>query len=264
MSTHVEIDGISFLPIKDAAKAFSYSRDYVARLAREGKIVATQVNRQWLIDSVSLQNFAEASELEQAVRKQQLSLERKREQVVKQEVKTIKKEIRTKTKSVNFHAQMVAACVLCLGVFAGAGVYTTTSLMTAPATSVANLGTAAPAEEVVYIEEVPLASATAQPTTLYSSEVEYPLFVVEEETRALSIGNAEGIFLLGRDGDVQTAEDIAALFSDDVEVEFVDDNTGVVRYEKEEGVVVEYPFVSVPTGKSNRTATATSAPLEVI
>jgi hypothetical protein len=264
MSTQVEINGISFLPIKDAAKAFSYSRDYVARLAREGKIVATQVNRQWLIDSVSLQNFAEASELEQSVRKQQLSLERKREQVVKQEVVDIKKDTRIKMKSVGVHAQMVAACVLCLGIFAGAGVYTTTSLLSIPPASVANLGSVSPSEEVVYVEEIPLTIVTPQPTTLYSSEVEYPLFVVEEETRALSIGNAEGIFLLGRDGDVRTAEDVAALFSDDVEVEFLEDNTGLVKYQKENGAVVEYPFVSVPTGENKRTATATSAPLEVI
>lgn len=264
MSTHVEIDGISFLPIKDAAKAFSYSRDYVARLAREGKIVATQVNRQWLIDAVSLQNFAEASELEQSVRKQQLSLERKREQIVKQEVSDIKKEIRLRVKSVGMQAQMVAACVLCLGLFVGAGVYTTSTLLTfQPTTSVANLGAVSPADDV-YADEIPLAEVTPQPTTLYSTEVEYPLFVDEEETRALSIGNAEGVFLLGRDGDVRAAEDVAALFSDDVEVEFLEDNTGVVKYQKENGEVIEYPFVSVPVDEDIRTATAPSAPLEVI
>ena len=255
MSTHVEIDGISFLTIKDAAKAFSYSRDYVARLAREGKIVATQVNRQWLIDAVSLQNFAEASELEQSVRKQQLSLERKREQIIKQEVVDIKKEIRLKVKSIGMQSQMVAACVLCLGLFAGAGIYTTASLINAPTTSVANLGSVSPVEEV-YMDEMPLAEVTPQPTTLYSTEVEYPLFVDEDETRALSIGNAEGVFLLGRDGDVRTAED--------VEVEFLENNTGVVKYQKENGEVVEYPFVSVPVEEDIRTATAPSAPLEVI
>jgi hypothetical protein len=121
----------------------------------------------------------------------------------------------------------------------------------------------APTDEI-YVDEIPLAEVTPQPTTLYSTEVEYPLFVDEDETRALSIGNAEGIFLLGRDGDVRTAEDVAALFSDDVEVEFLEDNTGVVKYKKENGDVVEYPFVSVPTGQDTRTATATSAPLEVI
>lgn len=263
MSTHVEIDGISFLTIKDAAKAFSYSRDYVARLAREGKIVATQVNRQWLIDAVSLQNFAEASELEQSVRKQQLSLERKREQIIKQEVVDIKKEIRLKVKSIGMQAQMVAACVLCLGLFAGAGIYTTASLINTPTTSVANLGSVSPVEEV-YMDEMPLAEVTPQPTTLYSTEMEYPLFVDEDETRTLSIGNAEGVFLLGRDGDVRTEADVAALFSDEVEVDFLEDNTGVVKYQKENGEVVEYPFVSVPTGQDARTATVSSVPLEVI
>src|SRR3989338_416317 len=264
MSTLVEINGISFLPIKDAAKEFSYSRDYVARLAREGKIVATQVNRQWLIDGVSLQNFAEASELEQSVRKQQLSLERKREQVVKQEVASIKKKHRAKSKSINLHAQMVGAGGLCLGLLTGAGMYTVSSLLSVPVTSVANLGAVSPTEEV-YVEEIPLPAVTPQPTTLYSSEVEYPLFVVEEEVRDLSVGNAEGVFLLNRDGEVQTAADVAALFSDEVEVEFLDDSTGVVKYQSGAGEVVEYPFVSVPTGQRKHTASATtSAPLEII
>lgn len=266
MSTHVEIDGISFLHIKDAAKAFSYSRDYVARLAREGKIVATQVNRQWLIDAVSLQNFAEASELEQSVRKRQLSLERKHEQVVKQKAKEVKKELHAKSKSINLHAQVVAASVLFLGLFAGAGVYTMSSLLSAPntTTSVANLGAVSPTEEV-YVEEIPLATVTPQPTTLYSSEIEQPLFVVEEEIRTLSTSDAEGVFLFDRDGEARTAEDVAALFSDDVEVEFLEDNTGVVKYQDDSGAVVEYPFVSVPTRQSDRTATAsTSMSLEVI
>ena len=40
MATSIKINGVTLMPIKDAASSISYSRDYVARLAREGKIVA--------------------------------------------------------------------------------------------------------------------------------------------------------------------------------------------------------------------------------
>ena len=43
MSTSFEINNIALVPIKDAAKSVAYSRDYVARLAREKKIVASQI-----------------------------------------------------------------------------------------------------------------------------------------------------------------------------------------------------------------------------
>ena len=68
MLAQVKINGDTFLPIKEAAKLVLYSRDYVARLAREQKIVAMQVERQWFVDTVSLKNFAETAELEQTVR----------------------------------------------------------------------------------------------------------------------------------------------------------------------------------------------------
>ncbi|KXJ99765.1 MAG: hypothetical protein UZ19_OD1000263 [Parcubacteria bacterium OLB19] len=57
MSTQIEINGAQLIPLKEAAKRIAYSRDYLAKLAREQKIVATQIGRQWFVDMYSLQTF---------------------------------------------------------------------------------------------------------------------------------------------------------------------------------------------------------------
>ena len=54
MSVTFEIDGKKLQSIKSAAKLTSYSRDYITRLAREQKIVASFIERKWFIDIESL------------------------------------------------------------------------------------------------------------------------------------------------------------------------------------------------------------------
>ena len=248
MSTQVEINGASFLPIKDASKLVSYSRDYVARLAREQKIVASQIGRQWFIDVASLKNFAQSAELEQTVRKQQLSLERKREQIVKQEVTVIKNTTRGKVKLVKVRAQLAATLALSLGLMIGTGLYTSSALLPQEI-NMARLGSVS---DVSVVEELPVvavesfAKAEPQPTTLYSTVMEYPLFVDESEVRAMNASGTEGIFILPSHSTVETPAEIEQLFSDDVTVTLSATSSGVVEYQKAGGEVVEYPFVSVP------------------
>jgi hypothetical protein len=253
MTTYVEINGSNFLPIKDAAKSFSYTRDYVARLAREQKIVATQIGRQWFVDPVSLQSFVETSQLEQEVKKKQLSLERKKEQLIKHEVGLIKKDRSKKVRSLKLHAQLVSAFVLAVGLMAGAGIYTTSTLFESQSSNVATVKKSLSPQESVSTVTVPeseFSLAEPQATTMFNNVLEYPVFIDESETRAMSIGNTEGIFLLARDGEVRSAEETASLFSDEVEVKFEGDSTGVVTYTDSEGVEKEYSFVSVPVGKT--------------
>ncbi len=252
MLAQVQINGDSFLPIKEAAKLVLYSRDYVARLAREQKIVAMQVERQWFVDTVSLRNFAEAAELEQSVRSQQLSLERKREQITKQKIVSLKSDVKKKVRTVRLEAQLVATLVLGFGLMAGAGIYTASALFSLQSKSVAQVGEAmtAPVANITVStraeDDSNFSVAQPQATTLFTTVVEQPLFIDEAQTRAMSIGNAEGIFLLTRNGEVRNVEGVKDLFSDDVDVKFLDDNTGVVTYTTEEGKANEFMFVSVP------------------
>lgn len=41
----------------EIARRSGYSRDYISKLARAGKVRATKVGRTWLVDSVSFQSF---------------------------------------------------------------------------------------------------------------------------------------------------------------------------------------------------------------
>lgn len=250
MSTQVEINGDTFLPIKDAAKLVSYSKDYVARLAREQKIVATQIGRQWFIDTASLKNFAEVAGVEQTIRKQQLSLERKREQTVREEVVAIKKKKIGKVKLVKVRAQLAATMALSLGLMIGGAVYTSSALFSqfpqdTNRAHVSAVGDISLAEELPVMAAEEFKTAEPQPTALYSNVMEYPLFTDESEVRAMGTSSTEGILILQSEGSIEGAQEVQAVFSDDVSVVFTENNSGVVEYKTAGGETVEYPFVSV-------------------
>jgi hypothetical protein len=254
MSNQLEINGVSFLPIKEAAKVVSYSRDYVAKLAREEKIVASQIGRQWYVDLLSLKNFAHAASLEQNVRKSKLSDQRKREQALKAEVQTIRNEVVRKSVRARREARAVAALVLCLGILSGVGFNTFENFSTL--TSFKNntvesnniaAGVLPASEEMLTVHEI----VKPMPTAVYSSVAEQPLFVDESEVQSLSIGNSEGIFLLSKDAVINDAKDVAGLFSDEVDVRFVEGGTGVVTYTNTDGIETERVFVSIPANQEN-------------
>jgi hypothetical protein len=252
MSENVEINGLTLLPIKDAAKLVSYSRDYVARLAREKKIVASQIGRQWFIDVVSLKSFAEASTLEQSVRQQQLSNERRREQSLKEEMQKIKKSFKGRGRNVRFQAQVVSSLVLAFGLLVGTSLYTLSTLSSAKIShiAVATLGSKADVRESesyqVIEENLTLAQAKPQVVTMLNSVTQKPVFADEIEVAELSEVDTRGIFLLPSNGQIQDIEKVREMFSDDLNIEYINESTGVIVYVRENGERVEFPFVSVP------------------
>ncbi len=82
MSENFFIGNRRLIPLKEVTKIVPYSREYVARLARDGRVAAAQINRQWYIDPESLKNFFEQAQLEihargeyvRELRKQELDL----------------------------------------------------------------------------------------------------------------------------------------------------------------------------------------------
>ena len=108
MIPDLQLGSSQLLPVKEAAEFMACSRDYVTRLARENKITATLINRQWLVDIDSLKNFFAFSQYEIAVRKKHLCEIRKNELLVKQEfsekinsLKINQDQIGTKTATVS-------------------------------------------------------------------------------------------------------------------------------------------------------------------
>jgi excisionase family DNA binding protein len=51
------IDGLNYISIRDAAAASHLSTEYLARLARSGRIRARMIGRTWFIETDSLQQF---------------------------------------------------------------------------------------------------------------------------------------------------------------------------------------------------------------
>ena len=119
MSATIQLNSRQLLPLKEAATAVSYSRDYVARLAREEKITAVLINRQWMIDVGSLKNFSELSQLESEVKKNHLREIRKHELAVRQEYAERLNTLQTKITSKNNTTLVHSLLVILFGIGTG-------------------------------------------------------------------------------------------------------------------------------------------------
>ncbi|MBI4086950.1 helix-turn-helix domain-containing protein, partial [Candidatus Kaiserbacteria bacterium] len=56
--THLIDKDIEYLTVSDAARAFGYTNNYVARLVREGKVLGKRIGHQWLVARTSLEVFS--------------------------------------------------------------------------------------------------------------------------------------------------------------------------------------------------------------
>jgi excisionase family DNA binding protein len=252
MTTVLEINGVSFLSIKEAARRASYSKDYVSRLAREEKIVATQVGRQWYVDPVSLKSFADIAKLEQEVRKQQLSVERRREQSIKRDVKTVRSSVVSKIKRRTARAGVAASFILFLGLSFGTAsyIYAGSSVIIKDVKAdglIALMSVEDTAVSPVKSEDkVSLSVPKAEPVAVYSTVVDRTQLKNSSEVLPLTNSEMSGIFLLNEDSHHMDEEAVADIFSDDVEVRFTHETGGVVVYKTQSDEVREFPFVAVP------------------
>ena len=73
---------IGLLSSVEAGKQFGYTNDYVARLAREKKVQASRVGRQWFVEVTSFEEFVEKAEEAKKEHAEKVRLERKKERVV--------------------------------------------------------------------------------------------------------------------------------------------------------------------------------------
>jgi hypothetical protein len=76
-----------FISTREAASLVGYTTDYVARLAREQKVVAKQVKKQWMINRDSLESFVQQTETNKRERKENLRLQRLQERAQVQSAK---------------------------------------------------------------------------------------------------------------------------------------------------------------------------------
>lgn len=240
MSNAIEIDGKILHPVKEATNFVSYSRDYITRLAREEKIVASTIAGQWFVDIDSLKLYESLSALEQDVRKSQLSEERKRERQIRDAVEKQNSLHDKKEASLHQRALVTAALVLGFGLTGGYAIHQVTSLTNPQQAQLAN--TFNSAEIVNPNSEIKV----AEPQTIQIESEEAGL--ATQEVKSLGDVN-NGILLLPSGTTLDTEE----IFSDMVIVKKMSDGSErVVRVDGEGNLVgQEIPFVRVPVPKQN-------------
>lgn len=76
MNVSIHLNGIFYLSSKEAGRLSGYTSDYVTKLAREKKVVATRVGAQWFVEPKSLDRFLQFAEKAKLERKNILRQER--------------------------------------------------------------------------------------------------------------------------------------------------------------------------------------------
>ncbi len=234
MESGIVIGNRTLVPLKVAASSVSYSRDYVARLAREGKIAAAQVNRQWYIDPVSLQNFCEHAQLEVLARSEYVRELRRNELESKDRWESFennKKQRQEKTFTVSVYRTLVfVVCGLCAGFLVHVALPLTQS-----ASLPAQLG---------FLFDINRSDVEEKPQTPAAAFWENigNVYINDE---AITIDN--GIVLLPS-GTTSEAS-VEELFSDPVSIINTSSSTGVISID-EKGVTTTMPFVRIPKAAS--------------
>lgn len=119
METHLPVDELELLPIKEAVRVTEYTRDYITRLAREGKIAAAHLDRQWYVSLPSLRAYAEQAAIEQEVRKCQLRLARQRERDYHTLLDSVRQEQQQRAVGLHHRALVSMVAVMSLGLMIG-------------------------------------------------------------------------------------------------------------------------------------------------
>ncbi|MFZ2886329.1 MAG: helix-turn-helix domain-containing protein, partial [Minisyncoccia bacterium] len=79
MSDEIYFEGVRYISAREAALFANVTRDYVARLARNGKIKGKRIGKNWYVEDTSLRTFLVDQESIQAKRNAELMHNRKRE-----------------------------------------------------------------------------------------------------------------------------------------------------------------------------------------
>jgi hypothetical protein len=231
MSSAVQLGRAQLIPVKEAAEFVPYSRDYVARLAREGKVVAVQIDRQWFVDVVSLQNFFVHATIEEEVRKRHLSTKRKRDLEVKEVYQNRLAVIAEKRHRLSRSAFLQTCFILLCGL--GTGLFFTTANDWADSAHLQTLAQIFSRKPMVQTASV-AANSADQATTLQA--VDTHVHVTDE-----SLDVRRGIVVLPENA--SSTSGVEDFFSDPVTVHMTSTTTGEIKNSVSNETL---PFVKVP------------------
>lgn len=244
MASFVEIEGKKFQNVKDASELTSYSRDYIGRLAREKKIDAVQIGRQWYVSVSSLQSYVKRAEEDLKHRQQKLREDRKRERETRAQAPE-KKEVSVPTPYLSkINVSALVALVLTFGVSTG---LLLNSTVLSHMSTLKQFASAAKNELFTQTtEKFPVA------TGKMSEDVSVAAIDFSEESVTISMldENNQGVLLLPADTQSKLSEsEVQDLFSDPVQIVNDDQGQHVVRI-TDDGKEVRLPFVIVPNANT--------------
>lgn len=223
---------LEFISLAVATTLVTYSRDYLGRLAREGKIISKQINKQWFVNRHSLLNFFEQSALEDSIKKRILSLNRKNDLEVREVYQQRVKNIKARSAYLPNLSLLVTVLIIAGGLFSGVlvqlgGQVAQSSAPLTFATIIDNLSALS--------SEFNNQPASAAASTLFSEFI-----VIETEEKIPMDG---GIVLFPAGVTPKEVDAVQNLFSDEVEVVHTGTTTGLVKMSGSEKTL---PFVRVP------------------
>jgi len=229
------------LSATDAGRQFGYTNDYITRLAREKKILATRVGRQWYVDPASIENFIVKAEEAKKAYAEKIRTERKLEQVTEVQAE----EVVSFVPMASQHTTTLVKTGILVGVSAVVGVFLFTFVQIAPLER--------------YTETSPagvLAAVKNAASWVYSfgfgSEVEREGEVTNIADNSLPehiskmADDPSGLVVLPH-GSSLTLEEVARSFSDEVSIEKdADGKSGVITPSFQSGSSTPYRFLLVP------------------
>lgn len=253
----VEIDGRKMFPIKEAAQVVSYSRDHLTRLAREGKVFATVIGRQWFVDLASLEAYVENSQIETEVRKKILSQERKQELDLRNITNQQKLFYFSQSKRLPIYAIFTAIVSLFFGLSIGTVIHSFVNYSTEETMSLTQLNHIFKTQ-MAKVESLLLPGAEQKANVVQNNHNQILNDINTNSINASApttdirpmLDVSQGILLLPAIGASTTFSEVpvSAFFSDEVKVSKQSSGNYVIERMDANGqiLVTELPYVIVP------------------
>jgi excisionase family DNA binding protein len=240
MSDSIEIDKKLMNDIKSAAAATGYSRDYITKLARDGKIVATQVGRLWYVDLDSLHRYADISNYEQRIRQRHLSDQRVHEREIASRLDNFRLEKNRAAIKAERKIKLAVATVLVGMLFTSVALSVSvapvvTSLKMRQLANVPMTGGELLASDTVFFDDT-------KPNSVFSDESVKTIIFARED---------QGILILPKQISDEKVLLAADMFSDNVRVRVSGDGTMFISAADGLGRPMgsEVEFVTVPANQ---------------
>ncbi len=225
----------------EAGRQFGYTNDYVARLAREKKVLGTRVGRQWFVDAKSLAVFVENTEEIKRQNAERVRKERLRERVEIGSRKVVMQVLPVPQSRALVLAK--AGLVLCASVVVGAFFYANIAFPSSQVSSATVVEVLRSIAAELYSMGDRTETAAVQSTA------------VQQEASATDKKNQSGMVVVPP-SDTRSLTEIADSFSDEVSVQKDPEGTsGIVTPHFKNKSESQYRFLMVPIEEEVSTST---------